>query len=86
MLFKLVQSIQQDRNLSSLLPRKRFQLELHIFFKKFQMACLRTVTCVLVSHMLPQLQLFRTQEKNTKVTDIKKKAGTTKILAELTKY
>lgn len=59
MLCKLVQSIKGARK-QFFSPRKRVRSELHIFFKEFQVPSLCTVTHVLVSHVLPQLQLLRT--------------------------
>jgi len=41
------------------------------------MVYLRTVTHILVSHMLPQLQLFRTHKKTLLNLLTLKKAGTT---------
>lgn len=79
MLCKLVQSIRRAINQSFSL-RKVFWSELHIFFKKFQMTYLRTVTSILVSHVLPQLQLFRTQKNPQNLT--LKKVGTAKILTK----
>lgn len=59
MLCKLVQSIKGARK-QFFCPRKRFWSELHIFFKEFEVPSLCTVSDVLVSHVLPQLQLFTT--------------------------
>lgn len=73
MLCKLVQSVKGARK-QFFSPRKGFWSELHVFFKEFQVPNLCTVTHVLVSHVLPQLQLFRTHRtKPTTVTGMEKK-------------
>lgn len=82
MLCRLIQSIKGARK-QFFPPRKRFWSELHIFFEEFEVPSLRTVTPVLVSHVLPQLQLFTAHtEQNPQHLLALKKAEATKILTE----
>lgn len=72
MLCKLVQSVKGARK-QFFSPRKRFWSELHVFFKEFEVPSLCTVTHVLVSHVFPQLQLFRTKPTTFTGIEIKQK-------------